>query len=199
MEVRERTGDPQGGPERVEGPTEKCRTGRGNHLEVQNPRKVPGLVVQTSCKSGTVWGPSGRFEMGLGTLGEVQDESGALQGGPGQIRGPSEAVQNGSGDPRGGVGRVGGPSKRSGTCWWTLGEVRDGSGDPRGGLERVGGPSGRSGTGREILGEVRDGSRDPWGGLERVYGPSGKSRTGQWTLGEVRDVTEDPWGGPGRV
>ena len=62
-------------------------------------------------------------------------------------------------------------SRRSGTGWGILGEVRDGLGDPRACPGRIGGPSGRSGTGRgnleevrETLGEIRDGR----GTLEKV-------------------------------
>ena len=59
---------------------------------------------------------SGRSEMSLGTIGEVQD---------------------GLGDHRLGPGRVRGPARRFGTGQGTLGGVRGGSGEPRGGTGRV--------------------------------------------------------------
>ena len=51
-----------------------------------------------------------RSGTGRKTLGEVRDGSEDLG-----------EVWDGSEDPRGVSGRFGGPSRRSGTCWWTLG------------------------------------------------------------------------------
>ena len=77
MEDRDGTGDPQGGPGRVEGPFGRSRKGRGTLGEVRDglgdPREGPGRAVE----------PSVRFGMGQGTLGDVQDGSGNL----GKVRG----------------------------------------------------------------------------------------------------------------
>ena len=106
--------------------------------------------------------------MGQGTLGEFQDGSGYLCGGPGRVgkfSGRSETGWGMIGEIRDGRG----PSERSGTGQGTLKEVLNGSGETWGDLERVGGPSRRSGTGWGRLGEIRDGFEDPRGGPRRGF------------------------------
>ena len=72
-EVRDGSGDPRGGPGRVEGPSGSSGTGRGTLGEVwdgsRDPRGVP--------------------EMGRGTLGEVRDGSVDPQKSLGRVAGPS--------------------------------------------------------------------------------------------------------------
>ena len=71
-EVWDGTGDPQGGPGRVGGPSKKSGTCQGTLGEVRDgsgdPRAGPGRV----------WEHLGRYGTGLGTLG-----------GPGRVGGPS--------------------------------------------------------------------------------------------------------------
>ena len=115
-EVRDRLGDPRGGPRQVGGPSEKFETGR----------KLPG-------RCGTGWGTPGRSRMGRETLGEVRDGSGEPRGGlervrahsrrHGPVQGTLEEMRTVSGDLSRGPGRGWGLSRRSGTGWETLPET----------------------------------------------------------------------------
>ena len=159
-EVRDGSGDPWGGPERVERPSGRSRSGR------------------------RTWG---RFATGWETVGEDRDRSRDSRRGPGRAGGHSGRsgtgrgfigeVWDGSGDPRGGLAWVG----RCGTNRETLEEVHDGQGTlgevpdnqgilrevrdelvvTQGGLGQVGGPYGRFRTGRGTRGEVQERSGDP--------------------------------------
>ena len=180
-EVRDGSGKPPGGTERVRRHSERSGTGQGPSGRSHTCREThPEVRVGT-------WDPQGGYGMGRRTLGEVLDGSGDPRGGPGLVWGHSE-----------GPVVVKGLSERSGTDWgnlWevrygsgTLREVQDGSGDPRWGPGRFGGPSERSG---QVV--------DPWGGLGRVEGPSRRCRTGWGSIGAIQEELEDPRGGPGRV
>ena len=103
-------------------------------------------------------GTLGGFEMGQGTLGEVQDGSGEPWGGPGRFKGPL------------------GKSRSFRTGRGTLGEVWDGSGDSPGGPDLPEGP-------RPVVGDLRGYPGQVGSG--RVGGPSWRSKTGQGTLLEV--------------
>ena len=94
--IRDGSGDPLGGPRRVERTSGRSGTGRGNLGEVRygsgtlgkvlygswDPRRGRGRVGGPNRRSGTGWGtlgeardgleePSGCFKTGRGTLGEV--------------------------------------------------------------------------------------------------------------------------------
>ena len=172
-EVRDGSGDPPEGLERVGGPSGRSGTDRSNLGEVRDgsgdPRGGPGRFGE----------PSGRSGMGTGTLGEIRNGSGDFPGGPGWVGGLSDR----SGEV---LDRVGGHSRRS----WTN-QV-----NPRLGPGRVRVPSGRSETGRGTFGQVRDGSWEPRGGPGQVGGPSARSGTGRGTLVEVRNGSGDPRAGP---
>ena len=81
-EVRDGSGVPQRGPERVGGPSLRSGTGRGTLGEVcdgsGDPRISAGWVGRHLGGLGRVEGPSGIFGTGRGTLGEVSDGSGNL-------------------------------------------------------------------------------------------------------------------------
>ena len=118
-DVRDWSGEPGGGLERVRRPNRRFWTGRGTIGEVRDDSKDPpkgsGLVRDHWVGPGRNEGPSGRSATGWMTLEEVRE-------------------------------KVGGPLLKSGTVKVTLREVREGSRIPRGGPGRVGGPSGRSDT-----------------------------------------------------
>ena len=191
-EVQNWLGNTLGGPVRVVGPSWWSETGRLTHGKVRDGpgehRGGPGREGP-----GRVWEPAGRAGTGWAAIGEVRDWSENLREFRDGLGDPWEDLYwDGSLSRRSGMGR--GPSRRCGTVWGTLREVRDKSGHILGGPGRVRRHSRRSGTDWGTLVEFRDGSGDPKRGPRRVRGPSGKSGMGRVTLSEVRDGSGDPTG-----
>ena len=203
MGFRSESGDPRGGPGRVEGLSEMFGMGGRTLWEVQDglwdPSGGPGRFGGTSGRSGTgqgtlgipgqVVGPHG----GPSRVGEPNQRSGT---GRGRFRW-SGTIQESSGRSRKGRGNLGqvrdgsgGSTQRAAMSWGTLEEVQDWTGDPRGGPRCVRGPSRRSRPGRRRLEEVWDVSADPPEGLGRVEGRS-------WWSGKVSGTLGLIWEGSG--
>ena len=113
-------GDPPAGPEVVGRPFQRSGSGRETLTEVRNwsgdPHGGPELVVRSSHRSGS----------GRKTLPNVRKWSGDPPGGP-EVVGILSRSYRSSRRPSRSAEVVGRPSRRSGSSWETLPEVRKGS------------------------------------------------------------------------